>query len=65
MDIEKVPGIEKLKQILTIYPGKITTLSLPSSLMTIPDTYILVDILTIENFASYSRGMLTINPRGD
>jgi hypothetical protein len=62
VDIEKVPGIEKLKQILTIYPGKITTLSLPSSLMTIPDTYILVDILTIENFASYSRGMLTIKP---
>jgi hypothetical protein len=52
VDIEKVPGIEKLKQIPKIYPGKITTLSLPSSLMTIPDTYILVDILTIENFAS-------------
>jgi hypothetical protein len=65
VDIEKVPGIEKLKQILTIYPRKITTLSLPSSLMTIPDTYILVDILTIENFASYSRGMLTIKPIGN
>jgi hypothetical protein len=65
VDIEKVPGIEKLKQIPIIYPGKITTLSFPSSLMTIPDTYILVDIIAIENFASYSRGMITINPRGD
>ena len=65
MDIEKLPGIEKLKQIPTIFPGKITTLGFPSSLMTIPDTYILVDMLSIENFASYSRGMITINPRGD
>jgi hypothetical protein len=65
VDIEKVPGIEKLKHIPTIYPGKITTLGFPSPLMTIPDTYILVDMLSIENFASYSRGMITINPRGD
>ena len=33
--------------------------------MTIPDTYILVDIDKIENFASSSRGMITINPRDD
>jgi len=65
VSVEKLSGIEKLNGLPIIYPGKITTIAFPQSLITIPDTYLLVEMDKIEAFASYSRGTVTINPRGD